>query len=74
MKVKISITLSKNVLREVDLLVGSNKPRSAMIEFILQEYFRERANADRQARDLVILNKAADRLNREAADVLGYQA
>jgi hypothetical protein len=35
---------------------------------------REQAEAAAEARDLAILNDAADRLNQEAADVLDYQA
>jgi hypothetical protein len=35
---------------------------------------RERKRAALNARDLVRINQAADRLNKEAADVLEYQA
>jgi hypothetical protein len=35
---------------------------------------RERKRAALNARDLVRINRAADRLNREAAEILEYQA
>lgn len=35
---------------------------------------RQRKRATLHARDLVRINRAADRLNREAAEVLEYQA
>jgi metal-responsive CopG/Arc/MetJ family transcriptional regulator len=73
MKEKTSITLSSEVLAKLDSLVGQNGSRSAVIESIVKQYLRERTRREVQARDLDRLNKAADRLNAEAADVLGYQ-
>jgi len=74
MKEKTSITLSKDVISQVDKLAGSRESRSAFIERVLRKYVRERKRATLHARDLVRINRAADRLNREAADVLEYQA
>jgi metal-responsive CopG/Arc/MetJ family transcriptional regulator len=74
MKEKTSITLSKDVLENVDRLAGSKHSRSAFIERVLRRYLRERAKAAVQARDLQRINNAAERLNREAAEVLDYQA
>jgi metal-responsive CopG/Arc/MetJ family transcriptional regulator len=74
MKEKTSITLSKDVLLDVDRLAGSKHSRSAFIERVLRRYLRERARAALQARDLERINKAAERLNREAEEVLDYQA
>ena len=74
MKEKTSITLSKDVLENVDRLAGSKHSRSAFIERVLRSYLRERAKAAVQARDLKRINNAADRLNVEAAEVLDYQA
>jgi len=73
MKEKTSITLASDVLAKLDSLAGENGSRSAVIESIVRQYFRERTRREVQARDLDRLNKAADRLNAEAADVLGYQ-
>ena len=74
MKEKTSITLSKDVLKNVDRLAGSKHSRSAFIERVLRLYLRQRAKAALQARDLERLNNAADRLNLEATEVLDYQA
>jgi metal-responsive CopG/Arc/MetJ family transcriptional regulator len=74
MKKKASITLSADVLAGVDQLAGSKHSRSAVIERVLRRYLRERARAAAQARDLELINRAADRLNLEAAEALDYQA
>jgi metal-responsive CopG/Arc/MetJ family transcriptional regulator len=74
MKKKTSVTLSSEVLAGIDRLAGTKHSRSAVIERILRKYLREQAEAAAEARDLAILNDAADRLNQEAADVLDYQA
>jgi metal-responsive CopG/Arc/MetJ family transcriptional regulator len=74
MKEKTSITLSSEVLAGIDRLAGSKQSRSAFIERVLRRYLRERARAAAQARDLELINGAADRLNLEAAEVLDYQA
>jgi len=73
MKEKASITLSPEVLRQVDHLAGSELSRSAFIEHVLRSYFRERTRRAQHARDLQRINRAADRLNLEAAQVLEYQ-
>ncbi|HXJ06713.1 MAG TPA: ribbon-helix-helix domain-containing protein [Candidatus Acidoferrum sp.] len=74
MKAKTSVTLSKDVLAQVDRLAGSKHSRSAFIERVLRRYLRERSRAALHARDLSRINRAADQLNREAAEVLEYQA
>ena len=74
MKKKTSVTLSPEVLAGIDRLAGTKHSRSAVIERILRKYLREQAEAAADARDLAILNDAADRLNKEAVDVLDYQA
>lgn len=73
MKEKTSITLSRDVLAKVDCLAGSKHSRSSFIESVLRKYLLERARAAIQARDLERINAAADQLNSEAEDVLGYQ-
>jgi metal-responsive CopG/Arc/MetJ family transcriptional regulator len=74
MKEKTSITLSPDILAKVDNLAGSKLSRSALIEQVIRNYFRERARRKMQARDLERINAAADRLNSEAAEVLEYQS
>ena len=55
-------------------MAGSKISRSAFIENVLRNYFRERSKRRMHARDLERINAAADRLNSEAAEVLNYQA
>ncbi len=74
MKEKTSITLSKEVLAAVDRIAGSNQSRSAFIEAVLAQYLRKQARAQVEARDLELINKAADELNAEVEHVLRYQA
>lgn len=74
MKEKTSITLSREVLAGVDRMAGPKKSRSAFIEAVLQQYLRERTRAQRDARDVEIINRNAERLNRDAEDGLEYQA
>jgi hypothetical protein len=69
MKKKISIVLSSDVLAGVGSLIG---PRSAVIECLFRRYLR--LSSSSQRRDLELINAAADQLNREAEDVLGYQS
>jgi metal-responsive CopG/Arc/MetJ family transcriptional regulator len=74
MKEKTSITLSKEILRGIDRIAGSKQSRSAFIEAVLAQYLRKQARAQVEARDLELINDAADELNPEVEDVLRYQA
>jgi len=73
MKEKTSITLSTEILRGIDRMAGSKQSRSAFIEAVLARYLRQQAQAQIEARDLELINKAADELNEEVEDVLRYQ-
>jgi metal-responsive CopG/Arc/MetJ family transcriptional regulator len=74
MKVKTSITLSEEVLEAVDQLAMKAGGRSQVIETALRDYLARRKRATRDARDLALLNRDADELNAEMADILEYQA
>ena len=74
MKEKTSITLSPDVLTQVDRSAGSKASRSAFIENVLREYFKAKVREAINARDLELINVNADYLNREMEDVLKYQA
>ena len=74
MKEKTSITLSREVLSGIDRIAGSKQSRSAFIEAVLTQYLRRRKRTEIEARDLELLNQAADELNEEVEDVLRYQA
>lgn len=70
MRVKTSITLPKDLLRRLDEI---DKNRSALLERAAQAYLARLEREQRDRRDLEIINRNADRLNREAEDVLTYQ-
>ena len=74
MKEKTSVTLSKEVLAGIDRIAGSKQSRSAFIEAVLAQYLKERIRAQRDARDLELINRNAEQLNRDALDGLGDQA
>lgn len=74
MKEKVSIALSKEVLVRIDRMAGAGQSRSAFIETVLAQYLDKQARVQVEARDLELLNRAADELNAEVEDVLRYQA
>ncbi len=73
MKVKTSVTLSEELLEQLDHLVGPDGSPSAVMERALKQYLVNRARGKRDAEDLEILNREADTLNDEAIEVLSYQ-
>jgi len=73
MKIKTSITLSKDVLKTVDKLSRSYKNRSEFIEFALRAFIAQTLRKEQNAQDLEIINRRAESLNAEAEDVLAYQ-
>ena len=74
MRVKTSVTIDETVLRAIDRATSRTRSRSRVIEDAAREFLTRRARAAREARDLAILNDAAEALNREMDDVLAYQA
>jgi len=74
MKQKTSITLAPETIRAVDEVAGETSNRSRVIEQAVLEFLERRKRHLREARDLEILDAAADELNREIEDVLDYQA
>jgi len=74
MKVKTSITLTKELLQEIDARIEpQRRSRSEFIEEAVRAFL---AHADRialQAREAALLRKHAATLNAEMADVLEYQ-
>ena len=73
MKVKTSITLSSDTLAAIDQMAGSDTNRSRVIEEAIIEYIERHRRRVREARDLQIINRSADELNREMEDILEYQ-
>jgi metal-responsive CopG/Arc/MetJ family transcriptional regulator len=74
MRVKTSVTIDERVLRAIDKTTTRHRSRSRVIEDAAREFLARRSRAAREARDLEILNEAADALNREMDDVLAFQA
>ena len=73
MKVKTSITLSKDVLQTIDSIIQVSGNRSEFIEQAIVSYIQQRMRKQREKKDLEILNRYAQRLNNESKDVLSYQ-
>ncbi len=74
MKTKTSITLSDEVIKLIAQNVKGEKNRSAFIEAAVRAYLEATKRHKRDREDLSIINRLAEKLNAEAADVLGYQA
>ncbi len=74
MKVKTSITLSEELLKTVDRRSKQQKrTRSDFIELAVRAFIQQLIREEQNARDLEIINRHADALNKEAAEVLEYQ-
>jgi metal-responsive CopG/Arc/MetJ family transcriptional regulator len=73
MKKKISISLCETTLAAVDRGSGAAKNRSDFIETAVRSYIAKLIHDEQNAKDLAIINRHADRLNVEAADVLAFQ-
>jgi metal-responsive CopG/Arc/MetJ family transcriptional regulator len=73
MKVKTSITLSDEILAGIDAHLDRFKNRSEFIETAVRAFIAQLRRAEQNAKDAAILNRNADRLNKEALDVLAYQ-
>lgn len=74
MKTKTSVTLDEGLMNTIDKEFGGRKNRSQLIEEAVREYVERRIHINRDLADLEILNKKSDNLNKEAADVLLFQA
>ena len=72
MKVKTSITISSDLLAELDKATPEDS-RSDFIEKAIWRYLELLHRDIRDTRDLGILNHEADEINAEALDVLSYQ-
>jgi len=74
MKIKTSVTLSDALLAEIDRHAGKGANRSEFIETAVRGYIAALVRRKQNLRDRRIINRHAERLNREARDVLDYQA
>ena len=72
MKVKTSVTLEKQILKEIATLRGE-KSRSEFIENAVTDQIRRIRKEARDRREIELINKNAKQLNIEAEDALTYQ-
>ena len=70
MKIRTSVTLPHELLRRLDRV---DRNRSALLERAAEAYLRDLGRQERDRCDIAIIDKNAERLNREAAEVLDYQ-
>ena len=73
MRVKTSVTLPADLLRSLDRAAGGRDNRSRFVEQAVRTLLDAPFNAERDAKEIALINRHADRLNKEAADVLDYQ-
>ena len=73
MKSKTSITLSRDLLDDLDRIIGDSGNRSRVIEAAVREYIKRHTRKARDRRDLELINQNAASLNKEAKDALSYQ-
>lgn len=72
-KVKTTITISVDVLEKTDTFAKDYRNRLEFVEKALCELISKLERRRREARDIEIINKNAEELNKEAMDVLDYQ-
>jgi metal-responsive CopG/Arc/MetJ family transcriptional regulator len=72
MKVKTSVSLSVDLIEHLGQIINVRE-RSDFIETAVWRYLELQKRIERDQRDIEIINQNAERLNREALDVLAYQ-
>ncbi len=70
MRVKTSITLPKELLGKLDRV---DKNRSALLERAARAYLLNLERQARDRRDIEMISRVVERLNRKAKDTLDYQ-
>jgi metal-responsive CopG/Arc/MetJ family transcriptional regulator len=73
MKQKTSLTLSEDVLAGVEKAARRGESRSETVNRLLRERLADESTQLVRAREVAQINRHADALNAEAADVLSYQ-
>lgn len=73
MKIKASVTISEELISQIDAQAERYGNRSAFIEQAVRHFLAVETQRARDARDLEILNARHEVLNEEALDVLSYQ-
>ena len=73
MKIKTSITLSREVLTELDRLVDAGTNRSRLIEKAVREFIANAKKQQREAADRSTLDAHAEEFASVMEDTLSYQ-
>lgn len=73
MKIKTSVTLTRELIQYIDKEYGGRTNRSQFIEEAVRDYLTREIRRKRDLTDARIINKKAGKLNKEAMDVLSYQ-
>jgi predicted transcriptional regulator len=73
MKIKTSISLSPETVKAIDRLAGRSRSRSAVVEWAVHELLTREARRLRDEREVALINKHADRINKEALAALEDQ-
>lgn len=73
MKVKTSVTLAEDLVRQVDRATAKGESRSQALERLVREGLTARARRQADDRDRALLNRHAEALNAEVEDALHFQ-
>lgn len=73
MKSKISVTLTDDLVHEIDEHAKGFKSRSDLVEAAVQRFIAHLERKEAEERDIEIINRNADFLNSEAEDFLELQ-
>ena len=74
MKIKTSLSLSEDLLKDLDRMTDPQDSRSSFIERILRDFVEQRAQRRRLAREVAAINQHAAKLNAEMIDALSFQS
>jgi len=74
MRVRTSVTLPKELLIKVDALAGKKHKRSAIVESALRDYVAKENRNKLNKRDIEIINKNADLINKQVEETMTFQA
>jgi metal-responsive CopG/Arc/MetJ family transcriptional regulator len=74
MKVRTYVTLPKDLLVMIDALAGKKHKRSEIVESALRDYIDKEKSAKLNQRDIDIINKNADSINKQVEETLEFQA
>ncbi|MCY7345834.1 MAG: type II toxin-antitoxin system CcdA family antitoxin [Pyrinomonadaceae bacterium] len=71
-RIETVVSLPRDLLEQAND-INKNEQISDVIEMALREFVKRKTRAERDKRELELINANADKLNEEALDVLEYQ-